>query len=241
MALVAIGGAMAATMIVIAVAVMVVIMAAALTMSVMVLMCVIVAMVLVMMPMAVVMPMMGMPMIVIVMIVPAAAVIAVGVMVDLLLRLERALDIRHRTALAANQLGQSGMTGDIERVGRHFRRDMMAAEMPGEAHQPQRVLGTDFKKAFRSGLDLHEAAILQLQRIAVVQRRRLVEIDREFEPACSRHGDAVAVAALISKAERIDDALGANSGFAKDGSGAKHMQRSHGWGWSARLQARTGA
>lgn len=239
MALVAIGGAMAATMIVITVAVMVVIMAATLAVSVMVLMCVIVAMVLVMMPMAVVMPVMGMP--VIVMIVPAAAVIAVGVMVGLLLRLERALDIRHRTALAANQLGQSGMTGDIERVGRHFRRDMMAAEMPGEAHQPQRVLGTDFQKAFRSGLDLHEAAILQLQRIAVVQRRRLVEIDREFEPACSRHCDAVAVAVLISKAERIDDALGANSGFAKDGSGAKHMRRSHGWGWSARLQARTGA
>jgi len=243
MALVAMRCAMAVTMVIVAVAVMIVVMpaATALAMGVMmVLVRMVVSMlVVVMMLMAV----MRMAMIVIMMVVimPAAAGIAMSVMVDLLLRLERAFDLHHRATLPAHQLGQVGMAGNIERVDRHFRRNVMAAEMPGEAHQPQRVLGADFQQAFRSGLDLHEAAILQLQRVAIVQRRRLVEINREFEPASSLHGDAAAVAVLITKAERIDDALGADGGLAKDGSGAKHMRRSHGWGWSARLKARIGA
>lgn len=240
MALVAVCGAVAVTLVLIAVAVMVMTAAAAVAVNVlgMGMLVLLVAMRLLpmrLMPMGVLMAVVVMVvrvavivavmvMTVVMMVVPAAAVIAMSVVMDLLLRLERALDRRHGAALPTHELGQSGIIRDIERVRRHFRRDVIAAEMPGEAHQPQRVLGADLQQALRRGLDLHEAAILELQRIAVVQRSRLVQIDREFEPARRLHGNAAAVAILISEAERIDDALGADGGPANDGSGAKHVR-----------------
>lgn len=233
MALVAMRGAMAVTMIVMAVAVMVVVMtaAAAVTMRMIVLVTVfllvvmrmIVAVMRVVVPVAVVMAVMTvMVMTMVVMIMPAAAIVAMGVVMDLRLRLERALDHRHRAALPAHQLAERGIVRNVESLSGHFRGDVMSTEMPGEAHQPQRVLGTDFQQAFRRGLDLDERAVLQLQRVAVVQCRRLVERDREFQPARRPYGHAIDRAVPVAKSQRIDDALGLDGGLAENGGGAKH-------------------
>lgn len=236
-ALVAMHSAMAVSMIVMVVAVMVVIMpaAAALAMGMMVLVRMIVMAVMVFMAVIVVI------MIVMVMVMATAAIIAMGVVMHLRLRLERALDRRHRAALPAHQLGQRRIVRNIERLGRHFGRDVMAAEMPGEARQPQRILGSNLQQAFRHGLDLHETAVLQLEGIAVVQHRRLVERDLDLEPARGRCGHATTIAVAMGETERVGNALGANGGLAKDGSGAKHLRRSHGWGSGQRLRARIAA
>ena len=229
--------AMAVSMIVMVVAVMVVIMpaAAALAMGMMVLVRMIVMAVMVFMAVIVVI------MIVMVMVMATAAIIAMGVVMHLRLRLERALDRRHRAALPAHQLGQRRIVRNIERLGRHFGRDVMAAEMPGEARQPQRILGSNLQQAFRHGLDLHETAVLQLEGIAVVQHRRLVERDLDLEPARGRCGHATTITVAMGETERVGNALGANGGLAKDGSGAKHLRRSHGWGSGQRLRARIAA
>lgn len=227
MALVAVRGAMAVAMIVMTMAVMVMAAATAvamrmivlLSMLVLVVMRMIMAVVIVMMPMAVVMTMM-----MIVMVVPAAAIVAMGVMVDFRFRLERALDHRHRTALPAHQLAERSIVRNVKRFGRHLGRDMVAAEMPGETHQPQRVLGADFQQAFRRGLDLDQHAVFELQGIAVVQRRRLVERDREFQPARGANAHAIDRAVAMAQRQRIDDALGLDGGLAKDGGGAKHRR-----------------
>lgn len=236
-ALVAMHSAMAVSMIVMVVAVMVMIMpaAAALAMGMMVLVRMIVMAVMVFMAVIVVI------MIVMVMVMATAAIIAMGVVMHLRLRLERALDRRHRAALPAHQLGQRRIVRNIERLGRHFGRDVMAAEMPGEARQPQRILGANLQQAFRHGLDLHETAVLQLEGIAVVQHRRLVERDLDLEPARGRCGHATTIAVAMGETERVGNALGANGGLAKDGSGAKHLRRSHGWGSGQRLRARIAA
>lgn len=235
-ALVAMHSAMAVSMIVMVVAVMVVIMpaAAALAMGMMVLVRMIVMAVMVFMTVIVVIMIM-------VVVVATAAIIAMGVVMHLRLRLERALDRRHRAALPAHQLGQRRIVRNIERLGRHFGRDVMAAEMPGEARQPQRILGSNLQQAFRHGLDLHETAVLQLEGIAVVQHRRLVERDLDLEPARGRCGHATTIAVAMGETERVGNALGANGGLAKDGSGAKHLRRSHGWGSGQRLRARIAA
>lgn len=235
-ALVAMHSAMTVSMIVVAVAVMVVIMpaAAALAMGMMVLVRMIVMAVMVFMTVIVVIMIM-------VVVVATAAIIAMGVVMHLRLRLERALDRRHRAALPAHQLGQRRIVRNIERLGRHFGRDVMAAEMPGEARQPQRILGANLQQAFRHGLDLHETAVLQLEGIAVVQHRRLVERDLDLEPARGRCGHATTIAVAMGETERVGNALGANGGLAKDGSGAKHLRRSHGWGSGQRLRARIAA
>lgn len=236
-ALVAMHSAMAVSMIVMVVAVMVMIMpaAAALAMGMMVLVRMIVMAVMVFMTVIVVI------MIMVVVVMATAAIIAMGVVMHLRLRLERALDRRHRAALPAHQLGQRRIVRNIERLGRHFGRDVMAAEMPGEARQPQRILGANLQQAFRHGLDLHETAVLQLEGIAVVQHRRLVERDLDLEPARGRCGHATTIAVAMGETERVGNALGANGGLAKDGSGAKHLRRSHGWGSGQRLRARIAA
>ena len=233
MALVAMGGAMAVAMIVVAVPVMIVVMAAAatlamgmlvlVTMLVLVPMRMIVAVMVVMMPMAVVMAMM-----VVVVVVPAAAIVAMRVVMDFRLRLERTLDHRHGAALPTHQFAERRIVRDVKGVGRHLGRDVMAAEMPGETHQPQRVLGADFQQAFRRRLDLDQRAVFELQRVAVVQRRRLIERDREFQPARRADTDAIDRAVAVTEGQRIDDALGLDGGLAKDGGGAEHRRRSHG-------------
>lgn len=213
-------GAMTVTMIVVAVPMMVVIMAAAATFTMGMLVLVAVLMLVRMIVVAMVMIVMAMVM----MIVAAAAIVAMGVVMHLRLRLEGPLDRRHRAALPAHQLSQRRIVGDVERIGRHFGRDVMAAEMPGEARQPQRVLGTNRQQAFRHGPDLHETAILQLEGIAVVQHCRLVEHDLDLEPARRRRGHTAAIAVAVRETERVRDALGADGGLANEGVGAKHLR-----------------
>ncbi len=165
-----------------------------------------------------------MAMVVIVVIMAAAAVVAVMVVMHLGLRLERALDGSHGAALSAHQLNDGGDVDDVERVGRHLGRDVVAAEMPGEAHQPQRILGANLQQALRRSLDPHQPAVFQLQRVAIVEHRGLVEIDRELQAARRLHRQGATAAILMAEAERIDDALGADSSLANDGSGAKHVR-----------------
>lgn len=227
MALVAMGGAVAVGMVVMAMSMVImrVIMAAAaaLAMGVVVIMRVGVLMtVVVVMALMAMSVIMAMVMIVPVMVVAAAAVVAM--VMDFRLRLERTLDRRHRAALPAHELGDGRDVDDVERVGRHLGRDVVAAEMPGEAHQPQLVLGLDLQQALGCGLDLHEPAILQLQRIAVVQHRGLVEVDGELQAARRLHRQGAAAAILMAEAERIDDALGTDGSLANDGGGAKHVR-----------------
>lgn len=237
MALVALRGAMAVAVVVMAMAVVVMgmIMAAtaALAMGVMVvmhmgvLMTMVVVVAVLLMAVVLVAVMMAMVMIVVavvVMVVAAAAIVAMMVVMHLRLRLERTLDRRHGTALPAHQLGDGGHIDDVERVGRHFRRDVVAAEMPGETHQPQRVLGANLQQALQRSLDLDQAAILQLQSVAIVEHCGLVEIDRELQAARRLHRQGAAAAILVPEAERVDDALGADGGLANDGSGAKHVR-----------------
>lgn len=212
-------GAMTVTMIVVAVPMMVVIMAAAATFTMGMLVLVAVLMLVRMIVVAMVMIVMAM-----MMIVAAAAIVAMGVVMHLRLRLEGPLDRRHRAALPAHQLSQRRIVGDVERIGRHFGRDVMAAEMPGEARQPQWVLGTNRQQAFRHGPDLHETAILQLEGIAVVQHCRLVERDLDLEPARRRRGHTAAIAVAVRETERVRDALGADGGLANEGVGAKHLR-----------------
>ena len=224
-ALVAMRGAMAVAMIVVTMTVMVVIVAAttALAMGMLVIIVMLVAMRVIMTMMAVVMAMMTvMVMTMVVMIVPAAAIVAMGVVMDFRLRLERALDHRHRAALPAHQFAKGCIVRDVESLSRHLGRDMMAAEMPGETNQTQRVLGADFQQAFRRGLDLDEAAVFELQRVAIVQHRRLVERDRELQSARRANAHAVDRTIAVAQRQRIDDALGLDGGLAENGGGAKH-------------------
>lgn len=213
--------AVMAVVVLVTVIVMMVVMAAAAGRAMLMRMMVLVAMV-------VVVTDMGMAMIVtvimamVVMAVIVATGIAMIVMMDFGLGLERPLDLAHRAALTANQLGQRGIVLDIDRIGRDLRRDMAATEVPGEARQPQRVLGGDRDQLLRRSLDQHQPAVLELDRIAVVQRGRLVEVEQNLLPAIALERGMARVAAMMVEGEGLDDPVLLDRGLADDGDGALH-------------------
>ena len=76
------------------------------------------------------------------------------------LGLEGPRDGSCHSALAAHHLCQNVIVLDIERISGDFRRRVPVADMPGDPHQPQRVLGADFEERLRRRHDAHEPLIL---------------------------------------------------------------------------------
>lgn len=178
-----------------------------------------VAMIMLMMIVTVVlMGMLLMP-VMLVMVVPAGAVV-VGR--RLLFGAERALERRGGAALAADQLRHHRVVEDVERLGRHLGLHVVATELPGEAGQADRVLGRDREQGLRGGEDAHQAAILQAHRVAILERRRPVEIEPEGEAALRRQLGAAAGTGGVVEGDLVGDGVGAHGGFADDGGGALH-------------------
>lgn len=153
-----------------------------------------------------------------------AWMIAIGmiVVVSPTLGLERPFDHRHRTALPTHHLGEDMVVLDVERVGRDLGRGVAVADMPGDAHQPQRVVGADLQQALGRRPDQDEPAILQLDRVAVVERGRLVEIEQDIEAGVALQRQTPAAAILMVERQGLDDAVRLDRGFANDGGGAQH-------------------
>jgi hypothetical protein len=198
-----------AMMLVVVMLVVVVVMLVIMTMVVMIVVMIVVAM-----------AMMGM--IVVVMVVIVMVIVAAIVVVGSALRLEGTLDGRRRAALAAHHLGEDMVLLDVDRVGEDFGGCVPVADMPGDAQEPQRVLGPDLEEALRGRLHLDEPPVVELDGVAVGKRRRLVEIEQEVEAFVALECDAAAVAALVIEGHRIGDALSLDGWLADDGDGAEH-------------------
>ena len=105
---------------------------------------------------------MGMRMIVrVTMIVPMPMMIMAAHVLLAALWLERARDRAHAAALAARQLGDGRVVQDVDRVAVELGGDVLPAQMPGEAHEPQRVFRTNLEELLRRRPDLHQAAVLE--------------------------------------------------------------------------------
>lgn len=148
--------------------------------------------------------------------------VATGVVISAALGLEGTAHHGHRTALAAHHFRQHMVVLDIDRVRGDLGRGMAIADMPGDAHQPQRVLRADFEQALRRGLDPDQTSILELDGVAIVQARGLVEIQQDVETLVTLQGDAAAVAIFMIERDGLDDLVGFDRSLANDGGGAKH-------------------
>ena len=93
------------------------------------------------------------------------------------LGIERRLDRGHARAEAREQYRDGRIAPQPQAVTQHLHRHVTVAEMPGELGEMHEVASADFEQ--RLGLDdnLHEAAALELERIAHPQRdgRRQIE------------------------------------------------------------------
>ncbi len=85
--------------------------------------------------------------------------------------------------------------------------DVVAADAQApDPHQFGRPPGRDVDDAFRRGTDLHDAAIVEQEAVAMAQRDRLGQVEEEVEPAVGPHRDAAAVAGVIVEEDEVSGA-----------------------------------
>jgi hypothetical protein len=125
-------------------------------------------------------------------------------------------------ALSAHQLGHGRIVLHVDGVVRDLDEAMLAAEMPGEAHEAQGVLGPHLQQALGSGLHLDEPPILEPQGVAIVDGGIHIEIEHDLGPALPCQPRLTAVARRVVERDRVDDAVGFHGGLADDGGDAGH-------------------
>ena len=111
---------------------------------------------------------------------------------------------------------------NIERVGCHLGWGVAIANVPRRFHQTRRIIGADFDKLLRGCLHKDEAAIIQFQRIAVIQDCRFFKIEQERRALITRELNTAAMAALMIKGNAIDQLLSLHGGLADSLCGAEH-------------------
>jgi hypothetical protein len=164
-------------------------------------------------------------MVVVGMIVPVVVVrmsMVVIAMMGAALRLERALHRRRDAALSAHQLGQSGGVLHVECIARDLGKAMLAAEMPGEAHEAQGIFGPDLEQPFGRSLHLHEPPVLEPQGVPVIDGGFHVEVERKLRSTLPLQRRVAAAAASVVENHRIDDTVGLHGGLADNGGDAGH-------------------
>jgi hypothetical protein len=138
------------------------------------------------------------------------------------LRPEGAGDLGDRAALAADHLGQHMIVFDVKRVSGDFGRGMAVADVPGDAHQPERVLSPDFEQRLSRCMNHDKAAILELQRIAFVNDRGLVEIKQEFGSIHGFQYRAATLPVLVGEHDSARHSGRLDGSFADNGDGTLH-------------------
>ena len=159
---------------------------------------------------------------VVVTVVVVMIVAALTVVVSHALRPEGTRDRRGRAALTTDQFCHRRILGDIEHVGSDLGRDVVAAELPGEAQEPGRVLRPDFEKRFGGGTHRDEAAIVEAQGVAVLEAAVLLQ--GEGEAQASLGGEAVLrrMTGGMVEDHGVDHGVQADRRLADDGCGAQH-------------------
>lgn len=169
-----------------------------------------------------VVPMSMVMMIMAVMVMLMTMVVIVGAHMGAAFRLEGTLNGRHRAALAAGKFREGWIVLDVERIVRDLGEAVIAAEMPGEAHEAERVFRLHFQKPLWLRRHLHQTAVFQAQRIAVVDGGFHVEVENDLGSRIALERRLAAIAGLVVEHHRIDDTVGLYGGLADDGGDAGH-------------------
>ena len=162
----------------------------------------------------------------IVMIMPVMVMAMATLIIGTTLGLERTLDRVHRATQSTQHFNEHVIIFDIDRIRRDFGRRVTIADMPGGLHQAGRIFGADFDKLLRRGLHDNEAAILQLQRVAIIQHDRFLKIEQEFGSGSALQRHAAAMAAFMIERDAVDHLVGFHGGLADGLGGTEHGETS---------------
>jgi len=159
---------------------------------------------------------------VIMMVMTMVMMVVVVAMVGALFRPEGALHRGRDAALPAGELGQGWGVLHIEGICRDLRKAVLAAEMPGEAHKAQGILGPHLQKVLGCGLHLYETAVLEPQGVPVVDHRLHVEVEMDLGAGLGLQMRMAAAAGRVIQDDRVDNPVGLHGRLADEGGGARH-------------------
>jgi hypothetical protein len=160
----------------------------------------------------------------VIMMVVCVMFMAVGLrrLVGAALRFERGFHHRHGGAEAARHFFQHAVAGDADAVGQQFRCDMAVAEVPGETGKVMGVASDDLRHRLFRRHHGDDPAVIELEPVAVLQMRRLGQVQQEGHVAFPAHGDAAAVAAIMRQHHTVGGARRIPGAGGKDLIGADH-------------------
>jgi len=143
-------------------------------------------------------------------------------MVGALLRPKAALHSDDSAALAARQFRECWAILDIKRIAGEFGEAVLTAEMPGETHQAQRILGAYLQQPFGRRLDLDKRPVLEPERVTVIDGGLHVEIEMDLGAGLPGQMGMAPAARRMVEGDRVDYALRLHGWLADDGGGAGH-------------------
>ena len=130
----------------------------------------------------------------------------------------------HGGAEMGDHLLDHVVAADTQAIAEELGRQMTIAEMPGNAQEPVTAGGGDLGQRLQRRLDGDDAAILELEPVAVAQGHRLGEVENEFQPARPGHCHAAAVALVVVEQHPVGR-LGRSLAGGKKAGGADHGAR----------------
>lgn len=144
------------------------------------------------------------------------------IMIGAALGLEGARHGRHRASQATDHFGEHMIFFDIDRIRCDLGWCMTIAYMPSGFQKPHRILGFDFDQRLRRGAHENKRAILELNRITIIQRRGLFKIEQKRRTLLACERNASAVPPFMIKAHLINNFIGFDGGFAHNRNGPLH-------------------
>lgn len=131
-------------------------------------------------------------------------------------------DLGQGASLSADHLGKHMIILDIESIGGDLGGRVTVADMPGDTHQPQHVLGPHFQQIFDGGLHHHKPAIFKFQRIALVENRCTVEIEQKGDATLGGQNGPAPLTILMVEHDGRSNLFGLDGRLANDAGGAQH-------------------
>lgn len=119
------------------------------------------------------------------------------------LRIERRFDACDLRSQLHHQFFQHVVAANADTIRENLCRHMTVAEMPGDAREMMRVARGDFGNRLARRDHAHDAAVFELQAVAVMQHRGFGEIEQEYGVLRAAHGDTAAVTAIMRQFDGV--------------------------------------
>ena len=118
--------------------------------------------------------------------------------------LEWARDGMDVAAEPSDHIGQDGIGLNVDGCGGDFGRRVPIADVPGDAREFRWAGRVHLEQILRSRPDDHEAAIAQIQRVAIGHVGGLRQIKKKIMAAVRRHQDAALIAVGARQRDAVD-------------------------------------